>query len=308
MRYRCRHVTRYTYGEAVPVSQHVLHLKPRTHPRQTVHAAALALTPAPTSEAEWTDFFGNVATYVAFEEPHGGLTIDAGMELTVAAPPDLDGVPLPAWEAVRDAVLDGGRPEAEEAAAYAFDSRLVAARPELAAYALPSFTARRPAAEAALDLMHRIHADFAFDPAATTVSTPLGEVLVNRRGVCQDFAHLAIGCLRSFGVPCRYVSGYLRTRPPPGSPRLVGADASHAWFSVWCGPEAGWLDLDPTNDRPADLDHITIAWGRDYDDVSPVRGVLLGGAGHTLSVEVDVETADGTAANGATANGATDRA
>jgi transglutaminase-like putative cysteine protease len=293
MRYRCRHVTRYEYAETVSVSQHLLHLKPRPHPRQTVHSTSLTLAPAPASGAEWTDFFGNAATYVAIDEPHGVLTIDAGLELTVVAPPPRDGLPLPAWETVRDAVLDAGSPEAGEAAAYAFDSRLVSARPELAAYARPSFAARRPVAEAAMDLMHRIHADFAFDPAATTVSTPLGEVLASRRGVCQDFAHLAVGCLRSFGVPCRYVSGYLRTHPPPGSPRLVGADASHAWFSVWCGPEDGWLDLDPTNDRPADLDHITIAWGRDYDDVSPVRGVLLGGAGHALSVEVDVEAVEG---------------
>lgn len=295
VRYRCRHLTRYDYGESVSVSQHVLHLKPRPHARQTVHSASLTVVPAPSSGADWTDYFGNSTTYVAIEEPHSILTIDARMELTVAPPPAMDARFLPAWEAVRTEVLEGRSPEAVEAAAYAFDSRLVATRPELAAYALPSFRAGRSAAEAALDLMHRIHADFAFDPTATTVSTPLGEVLANRRGVCQDFAHLAVGCLRSFGVPCRYVSGYLRTHPPPGSPRLVGADASHAWFSVWCGTGAGWLDLDPTNDRPADLDHITIAWGRDYDDVSPVRGVLLGGAGHALTVEVDVEVVDGTA-------------
>ena len=140
--------------------------------------------------------------------------------------------------------------------------------------------------------MRRIYTDFTFDSTATTVATPLTEVLTHRRGVCQDFAHLGVGCLRSIGLPGRYVSGYLRTHPPPGRPRLVGADMSHAWFSVWCGDEAGWIDLDPTNDKPVDADYITLAWGRDYDDVSPVRGVILGGWGHTLNVQVDVEPID----------------
>ena len=160
--------------------------------------------------------------------------------------------------------------------------------PGLTEYAKVSFTPGRPIAEAAFDLITRIHQEFVFDPVATTIATPLAEVLATKRGVCQDFAHLTIGCLRGLGLAARYVSGYLRTVPPPGKPRLVGADASHAWVSVWCGGDL-WLDLDPTNGMRGSTDMVTLAWGRDYDDVSPMRGVLIGSGSQDLTVEVDVE-------------------
>ena len=287
--YRCRHVTTYDYGEAVPLSHHLLHLVPRPHPRQRCRNSSLTVAPAASARADHTDYFGNPVTYVAVQEPHRRLTIAAEHVVEVLAPPPPALDASPPWEALRGA-LDRlcGPDDGAAIVQYAFDSTLVRSAPELAAYAAPSFTPGRPVAAAACDLMHRIHAEFAFDATATTVATPLAEAMANRRGVCQDFAHILVGCLRAQRLPARYVSGYLRTLPPPGQPRLVGADASHAWASVWCGGDR-WLDLCPTNDRVVDEDFITLAWGRDYDDVSPMRGVLVGGAGHALTVEVDVE-------------------
>jgi transglutaminase-like putative cysteine protease len=201
--------------------------------------------------------------------------------------PDFDFAATPPWESMRGAVK---MPEDEAARAsnlFAFASSMVPPLPGLVQYAVASFLPGRPVAEAAFDLIQRIHRDFVFDPVATTIATPLADVLINRRGVCQDFAHLAIGCLRGMGLAARYVSGYLRTVPPPGQPRLVGVDASHAWLSLWCGGDT-WLDLDPTNGTRGSTDMVTLAWGRDYDDVSPMRGVLIGGGSQSLQVEVDV--------------------
>lgn len=296
MRYRVRHVTSYDYGEDVPVSHHLLHLTARPHPRQRVRRSVLTVQPAPAVRSDHTDYFGNTVTYVAVQEPHRRFVLTAESEVEVFAPPALEGAPSQPWESVRDSLrhLPGaadGMDDGADIGQYSFDSTLVAASPVLLDYARPSFTPGRPVVEAALDLMHRIHREFTFDPAATTVATPLAEVMRHRRGVCQDFAHIVIGCVRTVGLPARYVSGYLRTLPPAGQPRLVGADVSHAWASVWCG-SSGWIDLCPTNDRRADQDFITIAWGRDYDDVSPARGVLMGGAGHALTVSVDVEPLD----------------
>ncbi|PWC55642.1 transglutaminase family protein [Azospirillum sp. TSO22-1] len=283
MRYRCRHVTRYDYGDDVPVSHHLVHLRPRPHPRQRVQSFALRVTPSTALTADHDDHFGNPVSYVAVQEPHRRLTIVAESEVEVSASPILDLEETPAWED-----LVGAPGDAATVAQFAFNSTLVTATPNLADFARSSFGEGRPVAVAALDLMRRIHRDFTFDPTATTVTTPLAEVLQKRRGVCQDFAHLLVGGLRSMGLAARYVSGYLRTLPPPGQPRLVGADVSHAWVSVWCGGET-WLDLCPTNGQIADRDYITVAWGRDYDDVSPVRGIIVGGAGHGLTVSVDVE-------------------
>jgi transglutaminase-like putative cysteine protease len=289
VRYRTRHTTRYEYGEGVSVSQHIVHLLPRENPRQVCSSAELSISPEPSVRSEWQDYFGNPEAYFAVQEPHRTLIIESRIELEVTPPPPFDPAETPSWETVCKQAASPRTSDAIDANEFLFDSVMVRASPELAEYAAPSFTEGRPAAEAALDLMRRIHTDFTFDSTATTVATPLTEVLAHRRGVCQDFAHLGVGCLRSVGLPGRYVSGYLRTHPPPGRARLVGADMSHAWFSVWCGDETGWLDLDPTNDKPVDADYITLAWGRDYDDVSPVRGVILGGWGHTLDVQVDVE-------------------
>ncbi|MGQ9370820.1 transglutaminase family protein [Azospirillum sp. A39] len=288
--YRCRHVTAYDYGEAVPLSHHLVHLVPRPLPHQRCRSSRLSVEPRPTVRSDRTDYFGNPVTYIAVQEPHRRLTIAAEhvVEVTAAPPP----AGSPAWEEVRERLARLPDPDdAVDIAQYAFDSTLVRVTADLAAYAAPSFPPGRPVAEAACHLMHRIHTEFAFDPTATTVATPLAAVMANRRGVCQDFAHVLVGCLRARGLAARYVSGYLRTLPPPGQPRLVGADVSHAWASVWCGD--GWLDLCPTNDRIVDRDFITVAWGRDYDDVSPMRGVLVGGAGHGLSVQVDVEPLEG---------------
>lgn len=289
MRYRIRHVTSYDYGEDVPVSHHLLHLTARPHPRQRVRRSLLTVEPMPAVRSDRTDYFGNTVTYVAVQEPHRSFAITAESEVEVFAPRQFDPAVSPPWEEVRDSLGHlMGPDDGAEIGQYAFDSVLVVSSPALIDYARVSFPPGRPVAEAGIDLMHRIHKEFAFDPAATTVATPLHDVMRLRRGVCQDFAHVTIGCLRAVGLPARYVSGYLRTLPPPGRPRLVGADVSHAWASLWCGP-MGWLDLCPTNDCIANQDFITVAWGRDYDDVSPARGVLLGGAGHGLTVSVDVE-------------------
>lgn len=294
IRYRYRHTTRYEYGEDVPISHHLCHLVGRSHPAQRSRRTILTVQPSPAVRTDHRDYFGNPVTYFAVQEPHRHLVITADCEVDVhpASPP----VPsrTPPWERLRDAIRAGVTKavESDEILQYLFDSGLVRTTTDLADYARPSFPADAPVAVAAIDLMTRIHADFAFDSTATTVATPLAEVLANRRGVCQDFAHLLVGALRSIGLPARYVSGYLRTLPPPGRPRLVGVDASHAWGSVWCGGDL-WLDLCPTNARVVDQDFITVAWGRDYNDVSPVRGVIHGGASHWLSVEVDVEPLPG---------------
>jgi transglutaminase-like putative cysteine protease len=193
----------------------------------------------------------------------------------------------PAWEKVRDSICTDHTAEGLAACQFTFDSRRASSKPELGDYALESFPAGRPLLEAVSDLTTRIHQDFRFDTKATEVNTPVETVFEKRRGVCQDFSHLQIACLRSLGLSARYVSGYLRTYPPKGKPRLVGADASHAWCAAWC-PVTGWVDFDPTNNCIPHDGHITVAWGRDYSDVSPIHGVLLGGARHTLHVGVDV--------------------
>lgn len=293
VRYRCRHTTRYDYGEEVPVSHHVVHLTPRSHPRQRCRRATLTVAPVPAVRADHTDYFGNPVTYVAVQEPHRQFVVTAETEVEVQPPPAFDPAQTSPWERLRDAVRSGNPVPGDggETLQYAFDSVLVPTGRDLAAFAAPSFAAGAPVAVGAIALMRRIHEEFTFDPAATTVATPIAEVMASRRGVCQDFAHLLIGALRSLGLPARYVSGYLRTLPPPGRPRLIGADVSHAWGAVWCGGDL-WLDLCPTNGRTADHDFITVAWGRDYTDVSPVRGVIHGSTGHGLMVEVDVEPLD----------------
>jgi len=192
-----------------------------------------------------------------------------------------------AWEDVRELGVFRANAPADEAAEFRYRSPYIEPAAELADFARPSMTPGRPLLAAAIELMHRIHDEFRFDAGATSITTPVTRVLAERRGVCQDFAHLQIACLRSFGLAARYVSGYLLTDPPPGQPRLVGADASHAWLSVWC-PPFGWVDLDPTNAVLPDLRHVTTAWGRDYGDVSPLRGVVLGSADHELYVGVSV--------------------
>jgi len=285
--YRVRHTTTYDYEDPVSVSHHVLRLTPRNLPGQSCFGNQIVIAPSPPSSTTRTDYFGNALTFFTLREPHARLTVEASSELEVrnVEPPRFSG--SPPWETVPESLEGGPSEEKIDACQFVFDSQRVAASPELAAYARDSFPAERPLLEAVRDLTRRIHQDFRFDTNATEVTTPVETFFEKRRGVCQDFAHLEIACLRSLSLPARYVSGYLRTIPPPGRPRLAGADASHAWCSAWC-PGEGWVDFDPTNDCVPSDGHVTLAWGRDYSDVSPIHGVLLGGARHTLHVGVDV--------------------
>lgn len=287
MIYRVRHRTTYDYEDAVSVSHHILRLTPHNSHRQTCRQAAISIVPQPANRSRHVDYFGNATTTFTLVEPHERLVVEATSELEVHVPavPDLAG--SPPWESVRDALPLGHSDEELNAYQFVFDSTRVSARPEWGDYARESFSPNRPILDAARDLTARIHHDFRYDTKATEVSTPVETFFEKRRGVCQDFSHLQIACLRSLGLPARYVSGYLRTVPPPGQPRMIGADASHAWCSVWA-PGAGWVDFDPTNDCIPSDGHITIAWGRDYEDVSPIHGVLFGGARHTLETGVDV--------------------
>ena len=286
MRYAVKHRTWYAYAQSAPVCHNLAHLAPRQFVRQKCEAFHLRIDPAPASTARRVDYFGNFVDYFTIEQSHNGLEVTAESIVDVAPPPALP----PATKPLRwtDEVALAP-PPADELLVRQFvlpSSRIVLSA-ELRGYALASFSPDRALLDGVRDLTRRIHADFAFDPRATTVHTPLSELLRIRRGVCQDFAHLAVGCLRSIGVPARYVSGYLRTVPPPGKPRLAGADASHAWASVYAGP-LGWIDFDPTNDQFVGDSHISIAWGRDYDDVCPIQGVFVGGGEHGMGVNVDV--------------------
>ncbi len=290
MRYRVTHKTHYTYSRPVSLCYNLAHLRPRNFARQTCAQLALEIGPSPTLVQEWEDFFGNQVTHFAIQQPHESLTVTAISEVQVyPSAPLSDPTFSMAWEAVREYVATGSNPEALETRQYVLESPFVCpSQNPLADYARPSFSPGRPLLEAVQDLMQRMHREFTYDPGFSTLATPLLDVLQHRRGVCQDFAHLGIGCLRSQGLAARYVSGYLETQPPPGQPRLAGADATHAWFSVYV-PDWGWVDFDPTNNQiPMDR-HITTAWGRDYGDVTPLKGVIFGGGSHKLAVAVDVE-------------------
>jgi transglutaminase-like putative cysteine protease len=277
----------YEYADPVSVSHHVLRLTPRNLTRQHCSESQIVIAPPPQSSTMRTDYFGNVLTFFSLREPHSRLTVEATSELEVKdiEAPDFSGSPR--WESVPQSLEGQPNPEILDACQFVFDSERAAANPELAAYARDSFLPERPLLDAIRDLTGRIHQDFRFDSKATDVNTPLETFFKKRRGVCQDFAHFEIACLRSLGLPARYVSGYLRTTPAPGRARLEGADASHAWCSAWC-PDAGWVDFDPTNDCVPTDGHVTLAWGRDYNDVCPVHGVLIGGHRHDLQVGVDV--------------------
>ena len=288
--YQVEHETRYVHAGRVSTSRHLCCLTPRTLPWQSVHRHAITVDPAPADFTTRDDVFGNRLTQFSILTPYSELRVFARsvVEMLPRRPSfdPIDPAMSPPWEAVRD----GGvfQPGAyDQASEFRCQSPYIELTPELAAFALASFTPGRPLLAGAIDVMHRIHDEFRFDAAATSITTPVSRVLAERGGVCQDFAHLQIACLRSLGLAARYVSGYLLTDPPPGQPRLVGADASHAWLAVWC-PYYGWVDLDPTNAVLPDQRHVTTAWGRDYGDVSPLRGVVLGGAAHELYVGVSV--------------------
>jgi transglutaminase-like putative cysteine protease len=269
------------------LAAHLLHLRPRELPWQRVLEFSLLAHPAPDRERWGTDHFGNAATWLFLDRAHGALEVTTRAVVDVAARGGVEAAETMAWEHV---VVAAGRPEAaREVSEFTFGSAMAPIEPGARGYALASFGAGRPILSALLEFMGRIGEDFRFDTSVTTVSTPVQRVLELRAGVCQDFAHLMIAGLRGLGLPARYVSGYVRTVPPPGQARLRGADQSHAWVQCWLGPVHGWVDLDPTNDLVPCDGHVWLGWGRDYADVSPIRGVLLGGGRHSLRVSVDIE-------------------
>ncbi|MET0312285.1 MAG: transglutaminase family protein [Burkholderiaceae bacterium] len=288
------HETRYEYAPPVGTAQHMAHLRPREMPGQEVVSHALAVTPTPARHRETVDLYGNTRAFFSLQSPHEELKIVARsvVRTRVHAPPEEAHAPVP-WEHVRERFRYHAGAPFDAASEFVFASPYVPRHEDFLVYARPSFGAGTSLVAGATDLMHRIHADFTYESESTDVFTPPTEALEKRKGVCQDFAHVMIACLRVLGLPARYVSGYLLTEPPPGQPRLVGADASHAWASAYV-PGAGWCDFDPTNDRagwdsPGE-DYVTLAIGRDYSDVSPVRGVLHGGgANHALHVGVTVQ-------------------
>jgi transglutaminase-like putative cysteine protease len=287
MNYRVTHTTEYAYGTPVTLCHNLVHLSPRDCAQQICRSNQILIEPAPAVSGKRLDYFGNRITYFTVQEPHHKLTVRAVSEIDVTPLAVPDAADTPAWELVRDQIGADRSPAVLDAFQFAFDSNYIRRSAELADYAGPSFTPGRTLLGALLDLTERIYTDFKYDAQATTIGTPIHQVLEDRRGVCQDFAHLQIGCLRSLGLAARYVSGYLFTHTDPDKPRLRGADASHAWLSVF-SPTCGWIDVDPTNNVIPSHEHLTVAWGRDYDDVSPIKGVILGGGAHSVTVSVDV--------------------
>jgi transglutaminase-like putative cysteine protease len=285
--YRVVHETRYTYSDTVTSARQLAHLKPRTTPWQKVHLHSVEVQPEPTEQFEGDDYFGNGVLRFAVDTPHDVLVVRAQSVVEVHGHEPEAGAG-PCWEG---AVAQPGvwKPDDEfDIVQFRLASPMVPLLPESADYARASFPAGRTLPAAMLDLTRRIHADFAYDPKATTVTTQVREVLAHRRGVCQDFAHLMISCLRSLGLAARYVSGYILNRVPPGKKRLAGADASHAWVEGYC-PGLGWIAFDPTNGKVADIEFVTLGWGREFSDVTPLRGVVLGTATQKLAVAVEVQ-------------------
>jgi transglutaminase-like putative cysteine protease len=285
MIYRVQHTTTYTYTETVSICHNELRLRPRQGAQQRCLTHELHVQPTPAGWHQDTDFFGNHVTFLTVQEPHRCFAVTANSTVEVNAVGLPEYAATPAWEAVRDQLRQDRSASGLEAYQYVFASPYITAWPAVRRFAAALFPPGRPLLEAVWELTQRIHTSFTYDTTATSISTPLREVFRARHGVCQDFAHLEIACLRSLGLSARYVSGYLVTQPLSGKPRLLGADASHAWLSVYC-PGHGWVDVDPTNNvLPSDR-HITVAYGRDYGDVSPIKGVFLGGGEHTMTVAV----------------------
>ncbi|VTS04408.1 transglutaminase family protein [Tuwongella immobilis] len=290
MRYMIRHTTIYRYAAPVGGCHNLVHLTPRNDRNQRLLFCDLLVTPMPETVTRFTDFFGNDVTFFSIHEPHDQLQVTALSRVAVDRTDRGDlSASLP-WEQVTQYVRNANSREGLDAFQYLYDSPFVKANPLLLDYTRESFKPGRALLAAVWDLNHRIFKDFKYSPMTTTLATPVEEVFRSRRGVCQDFAHLMIACMRSIGIAARYVSGYLRTTPAKDSRGnlLIGADASHAWVSVF-DPHRGWVDFDPTNDLMPSDQHITLGWGRDYDDVSPIKGVILGGGQHRLEVGVEVK-------------------
>jgi len=288
--YDIRHKTTFSYEEIVSVSHHVLHLTPRVHPQQTCHVSETIVEPKPAVDSSGQDYFGNPIRHLTVQKPHKQLVVDAHARVEVRAAAQALALEQSApWETVREQLAAY---EALDAYELVFESPYVVGDDAIRDYALQSFVPGRPILAAAMDLTSRIFREFQYRGGVSDVSTPVRDVFAMRQGVCQDFAHLMIACVRSLGLAARYVSGYLLTRPPEGKEKLVGSDASHAWVSVFVG-DAGWVDLDPTNNVIPGVEHITFAWGRDYGDVSPINGFIVGGGTHQVTVAVDVSPRSG---------------
>lgn len=298
MIYRVRHSTRYRYDYAVAASQHAVRLLPVDRPGLEVFSANLLIEPEPGERHERTDFFGNRTVAIAFDVPHRSLELTMRARVKADAGARADPGETPAWEQVADAAIRSADLSPKSPVHGLGASRNVAVVGDITEYAAKSFAAAVPVLAGAMELTHRIRADFRYEAGATDVSTSPAEAFRLRRGVCQDFAQVLIAGLRGLGLPALYVSGFLRTVPPPGRARLEGADATHAWVLAWCGDAAGWVGLDPTNDILAGEDHITLAIGRDYADVAPVDGVIVSAGDHALEVEVDVVPEDDGTATG----------
>ncbi|WP_422085928.1 transglutaminase family protein [Variovorax sp.] len=292
------HETRYEYSPPVETAQHLAHLKPVATDSQRLVSHKLSIDPPPAQRSEMPDLYGNTRAFFALEATHDKLVVTAESVVETSMPMLSPAIAreLP-WEAVRERFRFRKDATFDAASEFVFPSPYVPRHDDFTAYARASFVPGRPAFDVAMDLTVRMYEDFAYDADSTEINTPAVEALAQRKGVCQDFAHIMIACFRTMGLPARYVSGYLLTQPPPGQPRLVGADASHAWVSVYLPGKSedggnspgGWADFDPTNGRQPGEDYVTLAIGRDYSDVSPMRGVLHGGARHTLRVGVTVQ-------------------
>ena len=288
MKYRIAHTTAYQYSEPASLSQNELFLTPRETVSQQLVESQLQFAPEPQYLHRRVDYFGNLAHVFMVEQPHTRLSLTATSVVRTSIPATPDPPITPTWETlVRRLGQQRAGTHDLEASQFTFPSPMITFSAAIEDYARSSFPPGQAVLLGALDLIRRVFTEFTYDKDASTVDTPVEEVLAVRRGVCQDFSHLTIACLRSLGLAARYVSGYLETLPPPGKPKLVGADASHAWVSLYV-PDWGWVDLDPTNNLIPGASHITLAWGRDYSDVAPVKGVVMGGGAHTLSVVVDV--------------------
>ncbi len=286
--YRVLHETHYQYAHAIALSQQFMHLTPRSFAYQECLSHHITIDPVSRDWINRLDFFGNATKSATLVKPHKSLLVTAGAIVALSARPSVaDIAGSIAWDSLRARLASSATADSLEPYQFLYESPHITCSADLAAYAAPSFTPGRPLLEATLDLTERIWREFEFDDSATTISTPVSEVLNGRRGVCQDFAHLMIACLRTLGLSARYVSGYLLTTPPAGQPRMVGADASHAWVSVFC-PGFGWVDFDPTNHCLVQNEHITLGWGRDFSDVTPMRGIVLGGGEQELEVKVTV--------------------
>lgn len=288
MIYRIRHTTSYSYRRTVDLAAHLLHLTPRALPHQRVHEARLLVTPQASRRRDGTDHFGNPVTWLFLDEPHAAFEVTAEAQVEVRFPAPPPAAATPDWATVAAVARQGG-PGAWQAAEFLYNSPMLPGLPAAAAYAAACFPPGRPVLEGLLELNDRIGREFRFRAGVTDLDTSVAEVLETRHGVCQDFSHLMVCALRGLGLPARYVSGYIRTRPPPGQKRRLGADQSHAWVGCWLGPDHGWVDLDPTNGVVVQEEHVVLGWGRDFGDISPLRGVVLGGGAHGLAIAVDLE-------------------